>query len=86
MEGTVLVSSKVQEAFKRLELAALYTDGRAKEEEANLTVQTEKFKSSVIPAYYVVDPKTGAVLSEWIGQGSEEDFLAFLNKGLAGQR
>jgi thiol:disulfide interchange protein DsbD len=85
MEGSVLIAPRVQETFKNLELASLYTDARSKAEEANLDVQTSRFKSSVIPAYYVVDPKTGAVLSEWIGQGSEDEFLAFLQKGLTGR-
>jgi len=77
----VLVAPTVQEAFKRFELAALYTDANTSEEQANLKTQTDVFGGSVIPAYYVVDPSTGKVLSEQTGSSSEETFLAFLAKG-----
>ena len=81
MEATVFVAPKVQEAFKKFELAALYTDFPNPVEKANLRTQTDVFGGSVIPAYYVIDPATGKRLSEKTGACSEEEFLEFLAKG-----
>ncbi|MEZ0227993.1 MAG: hypothetical protein ACAI25_05160 [Planctomycetota bacterium] len=69
--------------FKKLELAALYQQAPSPEEQANLKTQLEKFGSSVIPAYYVVDPEKDEVLSGQTGASSQEEFLEFVNKGLA---
>ncbi len=82
MEATVLVAPPVQEVFKRLELAALYQQAPSPEEQANLKTQIEKFGSTVIPAYYVVDPETDKVLSGQTGASSLEEFLDFVKKGL----
>jgi hypothetical protein len=83
MEATVLVAPPVQAVFKKLELAALYQQAPTPEEQANLKTQIEKFGSTVIPAYYVVDAETGKVLAGQTGACSVEEFLAFLEKGLA---
>jgi hypothetical protein len=82
MEATVLVAPPVQEVFQRLELAALYQQAPSPEEQGNLKTQLEKFGSSVIPAYYVVDPVKDEVLSGQTGASSEEEFLFFVKKGL----
>ena len=79
----MLVAPPVQEVFKRFELAALYQQAPTPEEQANLKTQIEKFGSTVIPAYYVVDPVSGKVLSGQTGACSVEEFLAFIEKGLA---
>ena len=81
MEATVLVASKVQDAFKKFELAALFTDASTPEEKANLKTQTDVFGGAVIPAYYIVDPATGKVLSERTGACNEDEFLEFLKAG-----
>ena len=83
MEKTVLVSPKVEESFKKLELASLYTDANNDQERANLEMQTKRFGDSVIPAYYVVDPKTGKVLSSKVGACSVDEFVEFLERGVA---
>ena len=79
----MLVASPVHDVFKKLELAALYQQAPSPEEQANLKTQLEKFGSSVIPAYYVVDPEKDEVLSGQTGASSQEEFLEFVNKGLA---
>lgn len=81
----MLVSPPVEETLKKLELASLYTDANNDEERANLSTQSQRFGDSVIPAYYVLDAKTGDVLSRQVGACSEEEFLAFLARGLAAQ-
>jgi thiol:disulfide interchange protein DsbD len=82
MERTVLIAPRIVDTFKNLETGSLFTDASTPEEQANLKTQTERLGGSVIPAYYVVDPASGKVLSEEVGACSEDEFLAFLKKGL----
>jgi hypothetical protein len=81
MEHEVLVAPRVQGEFRRFELGSLYTDGGTPDEDANLKTQIDTFGSSVIPAYYLVDPATGKVIAGHVGVTTEEKFLEFLSKG-----
>ena len=83
MEKAVLPAPQVQKLLRQLEEAALYTDANTDEERANQATQIEKFGGAVIPAYYVVDPASGKVLSEQVGACSVDEFVAFLERGLA---
>lgn len=81
MEREVLAAPKVKEAMERFEKAALFTDAHTPEEDANADVQSKKFGSATIPAYYVVDPATGKVLAGTAeGSMSQERFLEVLSQ------
>ena len=53
MEATVLVAPKVQQAFQRFELGALFTDAHTPDEDANVSLQADKFGSSIAQALRV---------------------------------
>jgi hypothetical protein len=80
MEKQFASSKKIQSAFEGFELASLYTDANTDEERANLKTQTDRFGSSVIPVYFIIDPATGKVVAEHTGACSVDDFLGFLGK------
>lgn len=79
MENKVLPRPDVVAKLQDIPRVALFTD-RGDEEKKNLALMEEKYRTTVLPSFYLLDGD-GKVLAAQNGGSSAEAFLAFLAKG-----
>jgi thiol:disulfide interchange protein len=80
MEGRVLPMPEVVKRLDGLPRIALFTD-RGEAEQKHLAFMQEKFGTTVLPSFYLVDGE-GNVVSKQNGGSDPETFLQFLDAGL----
>ncbi len=78
MKANMFTKPDVSELVRNFVLVELYTDGYDEQSEAHQVLQVEKFRSSSIPFYALIQPD-GTVAAVFSGQTRDVDeFLAFL--------
>ncbi|SMO54316.1 Thiol:disulfide interchange protein DsbD [Gracilimonas mengyeensis] len=82
MESNVFPLAEVQSRFEQMELVKLYTDGGT-DGPANQRFQFELTGNVALPTYAIVDPESGRLITQKLGYTKKDDFVAFLDEGLA---
>lgn len=83
-EKTVFPRPEIQKALAGFARVQLYTDG-GKDGPRNQKLQQTKLGDLSLPLYAVIDPKTGAVVSQVAGVVSPKQFGDFLSSALSKQ-
>ena len=83
MEANIFVQKDVKERFSEMVLVQLYTDGGPNHRE-NQQYEIERFGTAALPFYVILSPDD-QVLGTFPGMSRNvDDFLDFLDNGLAG--
>jgi len=82
MEANVFPKLSIQERFQQMKKVRLYTDDGTDGPE-NQKLQLEITGTVALPTYVILDPDTGKVLKQYVGQAGEKEFQNFLDSGLA---
>ncbi|MTI87052.1 MAG: hypothetical protein FH748_03690 [Balneolaceae bacterium] len=81
METNIFPLEEVKAKFDEMVLVKLYTDGGANAQE-NQQFQFKLTGNVALPTYAIVDPVSGKVIEQLLGWTPEEEFVAFLDRGL----
>ncbi len=84
MESNIFPLPRVQELFRNYVLVRLYTDGGQPEHEENLRFEQERFGTIALPLYALMSPQDEAVATFPGLTRNKEEFIRFLERGLAG--
>jgi thiol:disulfide interchange protein DsbD len=79
MEAKILPRKEVVDRLEDIPRVALFTD-RGEEEKKHLTFMEERFKTTVLPSFYLVDGD-GVVRAAQNGGSDEATFVEFLERG-----
>ncbi len=83
MESNIFGRPRVRELLQKYVLVRLYTDGGKPEHKANLQMEQDRFQTIALPLYALLTP-TDEIIATFPGlTRSEEEFVAFLEQGLA---
>ena len=83
MESNIFGRPRVRELLQKYVLVRLYTDGGKPEHTANLQMEQDRFQTIALPLYALLTP-TDEIIATFPGlTRSEEEFVAFLEQGLA---
>jgi thiol:disulfide interchange protein DsbD len=83
MEKNMFTQPAVNERLAKFELARLYTDGEGEPYESQQAQQQATYKTVALPFYAIVDGN-GKQIAVFPGLTKDQnEFLAFLDKGLA---
>ncbi|MBZ5584672.1 MAG: redoxin family protein, partial [Acidobacteriia bacterium] len=85
MKANMLSRPEIAAALGNFVLVELYTDGTDAGSEANAKIELDKFQSSTIPLYAILDPDEKVVASFAGATRDAKAYLAFLEQG-AGSR
>ena len=83
MESNIFVRPRVRELFQKYVLVRLYTDGGKPEHEANLQMEKDRFQTIALPLYALLTPRDEIIATFPGLTRSKEEFVAFLEQGLA---